>query len=125
MLTSVTATSYSRWLAAMIVASVMAFGSLAYAASETWTGAIWNSSGATRTCRCSVSCVNKSGCDWTAELGFSCVATPMTYGDISNCAYSVSAGAFCACRMGITPKKVRIEACMEDGVTPVACSVGR
>ena len=125
MLTSVTATSYSRWLAAIVVASVMAFGSLAYAASETWTGTIWNSSGAARTCRCSVLCVNNSGCDWVAELGFSCVARPMAFGDASNCDYSVPAGAYCGCRMGIAAKKVRIEACMEDGVTPAACSTGR
>ncbi len=103
--------------AALALLAVFGVAANATAGPSTITGLIQNSAGIARNCVCTESCVVDRGCP---EIGLPGWGSRVT-------ARSVGPGGLCFCDRQVSPKKVRIEACLEDfaGGVPLVCSSGR
>src|SRR5262245_37227626 len=97
--------------ALFFVACTLAFGltsAPAAQAATTSTGVIYNSSGATRRCVCSVRCVSTICVVQTAAApGFCAVpAGTMLNGDVAQCNGTVGVGGTCSCAVSASNKKI-------------------
>jgi len=104
-------------LGAVTLIVALSMAPSARAGVTTTTGRIQNSAGFSRNCVCSVACVSARGCP---EIGLGAQGSRVS-------ARTVGPGVLCFCDEAVSPKKIRLEACLEDFVdgVPLVCSPGR
>jgi len=118
-------TTFGRMVSVAFIAMGLGIvgGSRVEAGAITSTGLIQNSAGYSRSCLCTVICEAKGGCAWESST-FGAVPS-LLYADALVDAQAVLPGGKCGCWVETSAKKIRLVACLEDGVTPLVCASGR